>query len=293
MKKAYMNGNAEITLHSDGTRIVEFEKDLQLDYPLNLDIRTSSSCSFADNICKDFCHESALVKGKDCDFTLLKNKLRGLPQGIELAVGVNQFTDDLMNFFIWCKLQGYVVNITINQGHLLRDEEYIKSAINANLVNGIGISYRASLKWNVPQYILDYEHTIFNVIVGIDDVFDIKQLANKGVKKICVLGEKQFGYNSNKQFNENKHNQWKWQISTLFPLFKVVSFDNLGVEQLKIKRFFNENQWNEFFQGEHSFYIDAVNQVFKPSSRSNLSTDWDSVSIKDYFKQLEIMNKIY
>ena len=283
----YKNGNADITLSNNGTRVIEFENDLQLEYPLNIDIRISSSCSFADNICKDFCHESALVKGRDCDFTLLKEKLRILPKGIELAVGVNQFTDDIMSFFIWCKLKGFVVNITINQGHLLRDEEYIKSAIDVNLINGIGISYRASLKWNVPQYLLDYEHTIFNVIVGIDDVFDIKLLSNKGVKKICVLGEKKFGFNSNKQLDENKHNQWKWNIHSLFSLFEVVSFDNLGVEQLQIKRFFTNEQWDEFYQHEFSFYIDAVNKVFKLSSRSDKLTNWNEMNVLQYFKQLK------
>lgn len=288
----YKNGNANITLSNNGTRVIEFEGDLELEYPLNIDIKISSTCSFGkkDNgevVLCDWCHESALVKGKDCDFTLLKYKLRILPKGIELAVGVNQFTDNIMNFFIWCKLKGFVVNITINQGHLLRDEEYIKSAINANLVNGIGISYRASLKWNVPQHLLDYEHTIFNVIVGIDDVFDIKELSNKGVKKVTILGEKIVGFNSNKELDVNKHNQWKWNISSLFSLFEVVSFDNLGVEQLQIKRFFNNEQWNEFYQHEFSFYIDAVNQVFKPSSRSNLSTNWNEINILEYFKQLE------
>jgi hypothetical protein len=66
----------------------------------------------------------------------------------------------------------------------------------------------------------------------------------------------------------------------------VTSFDNLGLEQLRIKRFFNNEMWDEFNQGEHSFYINAVDNYFAPSSRSNEKTNWNEVSIEDYFKQI-------
>jgi hypothetical protein len=35
----YNNGNAMIELHGDGTRVIQFENTLELDYPLNIDIR--------------------------------------------------------------------------------------------------------------------------------------------------------------------------------------------------------------------------------------------------------------
>ena len=59
-------------------------------------------------------------------------------------------------------------------------------------------------------------------------------------------------------------------------------FDNLALDQLNMHRFFDQESWNEFCQGEHSMYIDAANQVFKPSSRSSESTPWD-ISIYDYY----------
>jgi hypothetical protein len=68
----------------------------------------------------------------------------------------------------------------------------------------------------------------------------------------------------------------------------VVSFDNLALEQLKINRFLLPEQWEEFNQGEHSFYINAVDEYFAPSSRSNEKTDWTNITISEYFK---IINK--
>src|SRR5574343_495918 len=99
----YKNGNANITLYNDGTRIVEFENKLQLEYPLNIDIRVQSACPLGYNpkankaICS-FCHESARTDGKECDYEKLKSVLKDLPKGSELAIGYNHYSTDLKEF---------------------------------------------------------------------------------------------------------------------------------------------------------------------------------------------------
>ena len=279
----YKNGNATITIDEEGTRVIECEGSLKLDYPLNLDIRVSSTCSFANTLCKDFCHESALVKGKDVDYKKLKLILSDLPKGIELAIGCNHLNNEFIEFLVWCKDKEYIANITINQGHIQRDTFNLIQVLQFDLIKGLGISYRKDLKWNIPEFLLHYPNTIFNVIVGIDTIEDIKSLSEKGVNKITVLGEKDFGYNKGKVKN---HKEWIIYVRQLFDLFKVVSFDNLAVNQLKVKRFFKEKDWESIYQYEHSFYIDGVNEVFKPSSRSEEQVHWDNYSIKQYFKEL-------
>lgn len=284
----YTNGNATIQIQNDGTRIIEYQDKLNLEYPLNLDIRVSTGCSFASTICKDFCHESAVTNGKDCNYEILKSKLEDLPKGIELAIGCNTFTEDLYRFLDWCQYKQFICNLTINQGHLQRDSNYLGQAIMNDYVKGLGISYRNSIKWNVHQFFLDYPNTVFHVIAGIDTFKDVENLASKGVKKILVLGEKDFGYNATKvDLNSINHRKWFWWISKLFKKFEVVSFDNLALEQLQIRRFFSDESWNTFNQGEYSFYIDAANEVFKPSSRSSDSVNWNDATIKDYFQQLQ------
>ena len=289
----YQNGNSLIELHEDGTRIIQFEDTLQLDYPLNIDIRVSTKCAFGLNpntgksFCS-FCHESAITNGTECDYKYLREKLEGLPKGIELAIGANDVTVELCGFLHWCKSRDYIVNLTINQGHIKRDETTIKSLIEYNLIKGLGISYRPSLNWRVPQFVLDYEHTVVHVIAGIDSIEDVLLLKDKGVKKVLVLGEKNFGFNEGKvDLTIRSHREWYWWIAKLFSTFDIVSFDNLALEQLNIKRFFSDKNWETFNQGEHSFYINAVEKYFAPSSRSNDKTDWTKMSIKDYFKQID------
>lgn len=287
----YINGNSTVELFEDGTRVIKYEDTLQLDYPLNIDIRVTTQCAFGYNpetgvaFCT-FCHESATTNGKECDYKELQNKLIGLPKGIELAIGANQITVNLCHFLTWCKRRGYIVNLTINQGHIKRDETTLNSLIRNNLIKGLGVSYRSELNWRVPKSILDYEHTVVHVIAGIDTVDDVLLLKNKGVRKVLVLGEKNFGFNKGKvDLTTKTHKQWKWWICKLFNTFDVVSFDNLALEQLNMKRFFNDDNWNVFNQGEYSFFVDSVKGFYHPSSRSYDKVDWNNISMKDFFQQ--------
>lgn len=289
----YNNGNAIVELYEDGTRIIQYEDTLKLDYPLNIDIRVSTKCAFGYNpktnvaFC-NFCHESARTDGNECDYGELKDKLIGLPKGIEIAIGANEITINLYDFIRWAKTRGYVVNLTINQGHVKRDEVILESLIKDEYIKGLGISYRSSLNWNIPEFILNYEHTVIHVIAGIDSIEDVLSLRHKGVRKILILGEKNFGFNEGKvDLNTRNHKEWYWWVRKMFDTFDVTSFDNLALEQLNMKRFFNDNNWEVFNQGEHSFYINAVEQYFAPSSRNPNKTNWNSLNVKEYFKMLD------
>lgn len=287
----YKNGNAIIKIASDGTRSVEYtDNELKLDYPLNIDIRVSNRCSFgmkADGslgLCT-FCHEEAKVDGKECNYKILKNKLDELPKYIELAIGANFISDEFVDFLQWCKSKEFICNLTINQGHLKRDIFKLLELIENKLIYGLGISYRGSLNWNVPQEILDYEHTVFHVIMGIDTFDEVMLLKNKGVKKVLILGEKDFGFNSGRvDLKSLNHKQWKWWVFKLFDQFDVVSFDNLALEQLILQRFFTKKEWDLIYQEENSFYINAVDGYLSLSSRSEFKVDWDAITLTNYFK---------
>lgn len=275
----YQNGDYLITIYDNGTRIIEGEG--QLEYPLNLDIRVSTQCSFGKRpdgtiVLCDFCHESALTHGAHADFEALKGILKDLPR-LELAIGINQFTPELLDFLIWAK-DKFIVNGTINSGHLKRDKETIQRCINENLLWGIGVSYRSSFE--IPQWILDYENTIVHVIAGIDNFQEVK---SKKFKKILVLGNKDFGFNLGK-VNDEDLKIWYRSIHELFG--SQLNFDNLALEQLNIKRFVSEENWSVFYQGEESFYINAVTQQFYRSSRDNIPTPWN-ISIKEYYASIK------
>jgi hypothetical protein len=277
--RKYKNGDCDITLYDDGTRVVQGN---YLDYPLNIDIRVSTQCSFGQRddgtfVLCDFCHESAKVNGKHCDFNKLKEKIKDLPP-IELAIGCNQFTDDLEEFLTWCK-NHFICNITCNSGHLKRDEKKLRAAIDNKIVRGVGVSYRKNIK--IPDWILEYENCVVHVIAGIDD---IDEIISKDYPKILILGCKDFGYNKGK-VNQDKIMDWYRKVHLLFN--NQVCFDNLALEQLNIKRFFSDEKWEIINQGEESFYIDAANERIAPSSRSADFVNWDEVSVNEYYRRMK------
>lgn len=287
----YQNGNGLVELTKDGTRTISFEDTLELDYPLNIDIRVSTACSLGYNpktkkaVCT-FCHESARVDGEECDFKLLKDKLQGLPKGIELAIGGNKITLGLIEFLTWAKNEGYICNLTVNQLHMNKERVVLKSLLEDETIYGLGISYRKDYLFGIDRYFVNHPRVVLHVIAGIDSVDDI--IVNP-IKKVLVLGYKTFGFGVEYYSDDVKNNiqQWYWWVKKLIDTKEIVSFDNLGLEQLNIKRFLTDDKWEEFNQGEHSFYINAVDKYFAPSSRNSNKTKWTDISVQEYFKQLE------
>lgn len=223
----YHNGNAIVEIHDDGTRVITTpDSSFDFEFPLNLDIRISTKCSFGRNpktgkgFC-DFCHESSTTDGVECDYQALMKKLEGLPKGIELAIGSNELTMALYNFISWCNEQEYIVNLTVNQGHIKRDYVNLWYLITFELIKGLGVSYRSSLPWDIPSSILNYPNTVFHIIPGIDTFDDILSLKDKGVKKILLLGEKDFGFNTGKvDLDSLVHMKWYWWVKNSFTNLK-------------------------------------------------------------------------
>lgn len=294
----YRNGNAVVTLDlQDGTRIIEYPDNdgLILETPLNIDIRVSTQCPYGYNVetqkstCA-FCHESALVDGQECHYGVLQQVLMDakLPRGTEIALGVNEVTDNLIQFVRNLYRLGLVVNITMNERYIL---QYGDTGLKQMLpyVFGLGISYR-SLQGclSLPDWIAEYPHTVIHVINGIDNFDDVKEL---GVKyhKLLVLGEKDFGFNRGKvNLNTPSHKQWKSNIMQLTKIFDIVSFDNLGLQQLEIRGKITDEEYKSFYQGEHSMYINAVEQYFAPSSRTrNNIKHFSETDLRSYFQCCE------
>lgn len=294
----YRNGNASVWLDLlDGTRIIEYpdNEPLTLDTPLNIDIRVSTQCPYGYNVKTQkstcaFCHESALVNGQECDYSVLQQVLTDakLPRGTEIALGVNEITDNLTQFIknLW-KL-GLVVNITMNERYIL---QYGDTRLKEMMpyVFGLGISYR-SLQGclSLPDWIADYPHTVIHVINGIDNFDYVKELGVK-YRKLLILGEKDFGFNRGKvDLNTPQHKQWKSNVMQLTEIFDIVSFDNLGLQQLEIRGKITDEEYKSFYQGEHSMYINAVEQYFAPSSRTrNNIKHFGETDLRSYFQFCE------
>ncbi len=267
----YTNGNTEVSLYSDGTKIREYSGVPFSDKPETMDIKITNYCGLG---C-EFCFESSTVKGKHGNIQNLLDMLKNaeLPHGIELAFGGGNPLDhpELLHLLSECKKMGFICNLTINQGHLKSHSGIIKDVLESKFVSGIGISITSNNFKELQK--LEHQHVIYHLIAGVNDVKILDKLIPlRENPKALVLGYKKFGFGIGYHSMKVEENIMDWyrRISQYFGKC-TVSFDNLGIEQLNIKRFFTGDGWEKFYMGDdftHSCYFDAVESAFAPTSRN-------------------------
>ena len=82
---------------------------------------------------------------------------------------------------------------------------------------------------------------------------------------------------------------WLYEnLEELLNHFAVVSFDNLAIEQLDVKRLMTDEEWEEFFMGQdggYTFYLDLVEGNF---GKNSLATDRYPImdNIDDMFQKI-------
>jgi organic radical activating enzyme len=295
---SYKNGNVNVSLFSDGTSIREYEGEPNPDYPCSMDIKITDKCNAG---CR-FCHEQSTPEGQHGDLDKLLDVLKVIPAGAELAIGggAPQQHPQLLPFLQELKSRGLVANMTINQKHFKSDHSIIMKMIQDDLVKGIGCSF------NTKQYLPDIlpvlkatDNLVFHVIMGINPVSDIELLynfcrENNKKCKILILGYKQYGfglnyYLKNKNIEDNKY-QWFIKLAKYFKKKDLVlSFDNLAIDQLNLKRYFTDEGWDKFFMGKDgifTMYIDAVKQQYAKSSTTPNRESFNDMGLLEFFKGL-------
>lgn len=271
----YQNGNTTVTIFEDGTKIREFNESPKAEHPESIDVKISDYCDMG---CK-YCHESSTTNGKHADLNVLLETLSVLPAGVELAIGGGNplAHPQLLWFLSELKVKGLIANITVNQGHLKPYQELLSLLIIEDLVKGVGISItNNNFKYIHPLLELS-DNIVYHMIAGVNETSQIDKLIQLNQEhskeaKILVLGYKVFGFGVeffNQEINANvKH--WRKQLPNYIGKC-TLSFDNLAIEQLKVKRLFTVEGWNKFYMGDDftfTMYIDAVKQEFAPTSRS-------------------------
>lgn len=299
---SYQNGNVFVQIFSNGTKIREYEGEPKPVWPESMDVKITNYCNpTEDNPICSFCHEMSGLNGKHADLNKLLEIAKDFPSGTEWAIGGGRVFShpDIISFLQTLKSRGIIANITENEKHLNQDYDLIKYLFEEDLIKGFGISYKSEKYLPDIERILQLsDNVVFHLIAGINTPNDIEKLNELCLKnnkqcKILLLGYKTYGfgekYIKNNPVEENKY-QWFIKIgSFLRKKNLVMSFDNLAIEQMKLKRFFTDEAWNTFFMGSDgsfTMYVDAVKQQFAKSSTSNNRMSFDQISLKDYFKQL-------
>jgi len=267
---SYTNGNYKVSIFDDGTKIRETPEDNFISkFPECMDVKITNYC---DKNCP-YCHENSTVNGLHGNI-LQPKFLNTLQPFIEIAIGGGNPLShpDLIPFLEKLKKKNIIANLTVNQDHFIKQHISLKKLVDEDLIKGIGISLTnsSSLIFNtLPHF---FPNAVIHTINGITTIQDYKNISNKGLK-ILILGYKNI--RRGETYYSKKVEFQKEQLYTFLPDlikgFKVVSFDNLAIEQLNVKRLMSKKEWDKFYMGDDgqfTMYIDLVKQEFAKSSIS-------------------------
>ena len=288
----YRNGNYNVLIFDDGTKVRQANDDTwKPAFAENIDIKLTNKCTGTN--CA-YCHEGSKPNGENGDILNLKF-FDTLHEGQEVALGGGNIFEhtDLLALLEKLKNKHIICNITVNQFHFFKYLDLIKTLIKDKLVYGVGVS----LNYPTQQLIDTLKEPIFkNVVIhtinGILTKEQVEKLKNNNLK-LLILGYKHLR-RGDEYFNKEKdliEKNQKWLEDTILELFnhfKVVSFDNLALEQLNMQDKLDKNIWEDCYMGDDgttTFYIDCVNKQFAQSSTSLLDKRYPLLdNIDDMFK---------
>lgn len=262
----YINGNYTVKIYDDGTKVRETEyDDFIATFPETFDCKITNQCDMGCQMC----HEKSTPDGKHGDI-LSPKFLDTLKPYTEIAIGGGNPLShpNLIEFLQKIKEKKVFANMTVNQHHFMKSLDTIKYLVDNRLIWGLGVSLLSSTDEFI-QTVKQFPNCVIHIINGIVNKEQLAALSDNDLK-ILILGYKYFGRgidNYSKHLQEIIKNQQylKENLPFIINKFRVVSFDNLAIEQLDVRRLMSDRDWDEFYMGDDgtkTMYIDLVEQKF-------------------------------
>lgn len=291
----YQNGNYHTWICSDGTKVrVAKEDEFKPDFAENMDIKICDRCDMG---CP-YCHEGSTPDGKLGDI-LNEKFIDTLHPYQEVALGGGNVLEHpaLVPFLKKLKKRKVIANITLNQKHFLDNLSFVKSLVEQKLVYGVGVSL-SGVTLGLIEAAQVISNVVIHVIVGIVSAREIDELAGHGLK-ILFLGYKNL---------RRGHRFLEYELDSVIssqedlvakiPMllcsnnhFDVISFDNLAIEQLGVKKLLSQPEWEQFYAGDdgsHTFYIDMVERKFAKSSTAPFDRRYDLLdNVDEMFRRIQ------
>ena len=267
----YRNGNYNVTIMDDGTKIRETEEeDFIPAFAENCDVTITNRC---DGGCP-WCYMGCTPNGKHADL-LSQPWINTLHPYTELAINGNDLTHpQLIEFLRLLKDKKIIANLTVHQKHFMKNLKLLHKLTDEKLIYGLGIS----LEWPRPDFIeavQSFPNAVIHTINGVLTAPEIAGLIYRKLK-ILILGYKELNRGGdflaeNKQAISSNQFVLKKLLPTLIQnkKFEAISFDNLALEQLEVKKLLTKDQWEQFYMGDdgkYTYYVDMVNGTFAKNS---------------------------
>ena len=285
----YQNGNTTTTIYDDGTKThFTMDDEFEFEFPESHDISISQCC---DNGC-EWCYYGCSPTGKHGRLTGWKF-FETMHPYTEIAINLQSpVNPDLIPFLTEMHDRKILVNVTVNQNHFMDDSmlSLICHLERHGLIKGIGVSLTNPRQDGFIETVKEFPNAVIHVIAGVTPWEDIQYLMGHGLK-LLILGYKKTG--RGKKYYDSLYLPIITQIKYLeggldeiLDGFKVVSFDNLAIEQLHIKDKLSDKEWDIFYGGDDgtvTFFIDLVKGVFARNSLSQITYPIGDKTIDEMF----------
>lgn len=276
----YTNGNYDVVIFSDGTKIRRTEANKFVPaFPENADVKITDRCSQGCPFCYEGCtrggRHAALVNP---DGTFAQKWMDTLHPYTELAINGNDLDHpQLEEFLLKMQAKHIVVNVTVNQNQFMKNVKWLRYLTSVKMIYGVGVSLVNADDQDFIREFKTFDNAVLHTIAGILTLEQLQKFSDAGVK-ILILGYKVLGRGKDyikKHLPDIEKNIFdlKDNLGWIVRHFKVLSFDNLAIEQLDVKKVLftgREKEWEEFYMGDDgnfTLYIDAVGQKFAKNSR--------------------------
>lgn len=272
----YKNGNYNVVIDLDNGTKIRYNKEDKLipDRPESMDVTISKYCEMG---CP-FCYAGCSKNGKEADI-MTHSFIDNLPPYTELALNGNEpLHTDLIPFLGKCRNLKLIPSLTVNQYTFMKNVELLRELSNNKMIYGIGVSL-TNPNEEFIETIKTFPNAVIHTIAGITELNEYMSLAHNGLK-ILVLGYKTVGrgkewFDFDSDGITMRINGFKSDVEKMIDenWFDVISFDNLALEQLEIKRLMSEDEWKRTYMGDDgfaTFYVDLVEKNFYKNSMSNI-----------------------
>ena len=311
MKKligGYRNGNYNVMLFEDGTKIRYNNIDPQpgqaaedvfvAAFPESMDVCITHKC----NMGCAMCYAGCTPEGTHGDI-LNAGWLDSLHPYTEMAIGGGNIFEhpDLDLFLHILKTKKVISNITVNQQHFVQHFDQIQALVEEELIKGVGVSV-----FNPTDELIDLmnavPHTVAHCIVGVVDTSILEKMYDKGIR-LLLLGYKSTGRGDSYGFEhyyeiDDKMKELESILPELMNHFRVVSFDNLALQQLNVRNILTDEEWNRFYMGDDgiegkttsaTMYIDMPTNTYAINSMSHNRYAIDFMdTVDDMFNRLRL-----
>lgn len=304
-ENVYRNGNETLILGWEGSKIRMCDKPPEPEFPDSIDLKITDCCCHE---CA-FCYENSTPEGLNGEipdqlfrqiprFTeiavgggdpLMHPEVFDLPEKYGLHMNLTLHAQDFLNLclsstddFGLKQLKKFgAVGISVTNAEDAREvADYLApfmleyERVSDGSPDAKTWDRReaiAGIRFYGPEYADNFIQPVIHVINGIASPEILQPLYDKKLR-LLVLGFKSKGRGVDIAYDKSVTSNQKWlydNISEIAGHFSAVAFDTLALEQLDIRRFFTDEEWDCFYMGDdgrHSMYIDLVKREYGISS---------------------------